>query len=508
MIPIQNSNLWNEVNHITNSTCPKPFAEIRASVHLLDAKKTVHSAKVFNFDIVRDYSNNFSDEVTISMAFPQGTFHDLLYPYKDNIEISITAVEAIATPNNTYKGARFTKRYKAKLMDSIDERVTPTPNGQESTSMADLGPMVVANFQCVDFAVYKLRMVNVGAIIRESNLKDAMQTLLSQQCSIMKLPADEAIAGIDVEEPDNKEIFKQIIIDQGTNLSDIPDFLQNGSYGIYEHGLTSYIQNKIWYICPKHDVTRQPRGDKYITINVIPKNILPGVNSSFRRIGNQWSILCTGNLQLQNIADVVQVSLGDKLKYSEPNAAISDIWTEIKDNKVKIKSDIANNQLGNKFTENGLSQAREKPAPYMKNAFTQNPLKLQSEVNLRSSGLLSCLWENSFPKIIEPGTRVKVLYQALGFGVLELHGTVIKAHHSVQLMGKGVTSNVYATNTGLGIWVEDDEPLRIYRAKKVTGYAEGFVQEGASSKIGDNETPGANIASAQQFLNSLFNFFN
>lgn len=468
--------LADEVVRIIENKTNLPLRHIRGKIHLIDVKIDVETIKILNFDIVRDYENNFSDEVTVTCVFPRGTYMDIIYPNKENIEFTIetTPITKDKDENIEYED-KVETRYKAKFIDAGNDRIRTDGQSVHSIDSLDLGEFVVVTLQLIDKAVYLMRMVEVGTIGRLTNPKDFLETFLTMQLSNFQLSGEEKIIGIDLIDPDNKDKQEQIIIPHGTPLQAVPDYVHKRCCGIYNKGISSYVQNKVWYIYPRHDVNRNPKGRRFITIIVIPPKLLPAIEKSWRIDGDHWKILCTGRLQLANNADNRQLNEGTGVRYSSPVVPLTQEYPSRSGNVTNLQKTLNTEEMYK-------LKGKEKIGPYRSSYFTQNAFKELSYVSSLNSGLLSCVWENSYPKIIEPGTLANILYLDPDGTTLELKGIVLKAHHSTFLPKPGLTQNTWITNTGLFLWVKNDlEVKEGTPPKEVKGGALGWMS-GAGSE--------------------------
>lgn len=311
-------------------------------------------------------------------------------------------------------------------------------------------------------------MIESGTIGRLATPKEFLETFITQQVSNLQLSGEEKLIGIDLVEPDNKNKQKQIIIPHGTPLTSVPEYVQNRCCGVYSKGLTSYIQNKVWYIYPRHDVDRNPKGKRFITIIVIPPKLLPSIEKSWRVDGDHWKILCTGQLHLDNKADTRQLNEGTGVRFTSAVTPLTEQYPSRSGNRATLSKSQMNTEEMYKL------KGKEQLAPYRSGYFTANAFRETSLVSSLNAGLLSCLWENSYPKIIEPGTLAKILYLDSEGLTTELKGVVMKAHHSTFLPNKGLIQNTWVTNTGLFLWVQND--LSVQQEKKVKGGAEGWMK--------------------------------
>lgn len=482
--PFAGSPMGSEIARILANDVTLPIRVVSGTVHLLDSNINVKAVRIMNLDIIRDYENNYMDELTVSCVFPIGTYMDIIYPHKENLEFTLEATPATLTKDGEKKKNPVQRRYIAKIIEGDNPRISPDSQGTAETDEMDLVRMITVNFQLSEKAIFLLRMSQSGCIARKTTVKKFMQTWLTHELSKIDVAGDEKIIGIDLIEPDNTEEIEQIVIPQGTTTLSIPDYLQNRLHGVYKHGISSYIQNKVWYIYPRHDLERDPIGSRYITIFVIPPDSLPSVDRSYRKDGEHYKILCTGRITLENHVNPTQLNVGSGVRYSHAHVPLQEVYPQRSGNKAMFSKDVLNKK------EELELPGKEKPSPYAPNHFTINPYKELSDMSATKLGVVNCLWENSLPIIIEPGTLAKIHYLDQSGQTLSLEGVVVKAHHSTYLPQKGLIQETFVTNTGLSLLVKNDVQSPEAYTKKLKGGAKGWM-----SGSGSNSSPAMSLAS-------------
>ena len=80
--PFAGSPMGSEIARILANDVTLPIRVVSGTVHLLDSNINVKAVRIMNLDIIRDYENNYMDELTVSCVFPIGTYMDIIYPTK------------------------------------------------------------------------------------------------------------------------------------------------------------------------------------------------------------------------------------------------------------------------------------------------------------------------------------------------------------------------------------------------------------------------------------------
>ena len=459
------------------------------TIHLLDSKIDVEAIKVLNFDIIRDYENNYMDEVSVTCTFPLGTYIDIIHPHKENIEFTLEATLVTSTEKTEKNEAPMKARYLAKIVNTDNDRVHQAGHGVSQTDALDLNAFINVEIQLLEKAIFLLRNGESGCIARKSNLKDFLNTYLTHELSVLDVADDDKITGIDLIDPDNQEEYEQIVIPHGTRTLSIPEYLQNKLYGLYQNGICSYIQNKVWYIYPRNDFDGKIKGSRFITIFVIPPKTFPSIERSYIKDGEHYKILCTGRLNMANNVNPTQLNKGTGMRYSQSPTALTEPYPSRDSNKAILDKDMMNKDDiyslpdKTKVVKYGLGGDR----------FTINPFRGQSRLSAFGTGVLTCLWENSYPIIIEPGTHARVHILGQDQTVLSFEGIVAKAQHSTYLHGNGLMHNTWITNTGLNILIKNDLQDKLTYTNKVKGGATMFIKgQGNNSAMSMSDVFGGN----------------
>lgn len=445
---IELSPLHNEIVQVLNGPYTYNRRRWEAYIHLMDANMTILPVRVLSVNTNRDYTNNYTDEINLEVAIPIGTYADIFYPNKLNLEVTLNSI-----PLNMIKGGPPKSfRYKAVVVDAGQPRVSSPDMNGTGTATLDLTEVVTINLQLIPMSIYTLRTASAGVIFRQEKPEDCLKTLLSSEIAKIKSDESQRILGVDMAKADNQETLEQMVVPHGTMLYDIPDTFQKLICGIYNNGLSQYIQDNHWFIYPTFDIDRMSQSDRVITLISIPEKKYPGIEKTYRQTGkNQYTILATAKGNYANPVKEKTMNEGTGLRFMNAETVMS--WEETKpqQNKIKYQKDKIMNEITQITPTDGVTFS-----PMSDNRITANNFAERSKIAGRTGAYLSWLWENSYPDAILPGMFIRVLYLTVDNQVNEMRGIVLKVEHYEQLRYQSMVEDNYLTTTAIFGYFEND----------------------------------------------------
>lgn len=445
-LEFQATSLMREVNAIIALPNPVHFTW-SAKIYIKDI--AIEVLKVLSVDFLQDYESKYADEIILTVAMGLGTYAVDIYPFKDQLEITLTRMpinEVFTTTDDD--GVIQTEKYAATLLDQgnpiIDgnSKFTPTKESLNLSSLVDV------SFQLINKAVQQLRLITVGGIYRGVLAGDVMKTVLTNEIKKIKVDGARLPVGVDMVTNYNNVVRDHVIIPQGTKLVDLPDYLHRACGGIYSTGLGHYIHNDYWYVYPCYDTTRVAKATNVLTIINVPPHMFPGIERTYRKNGKSTIILATGDVKFTDNSESLQLNAGNGVRFSDANRYMSGFETT-ENNKTKLSRGENNTEATAISRANSVNNA-----PMSSNAINANPFLEFSKLSVRNGGTLNLVWENSLPSLIEPGTMVQVMYLT-DTKVKIINGIILKCHHYVAMKEKGISSTRYITRTAMFIFCKD-----------------------------------------------------
>lgn len=462
---IEDSPIFQDIMEIIKDG-PKPISfRWKAKIHVKDDQ--FEAVKVLDYDIVRNYSKSFADEVTVRLLIPLGLWAKFIYPNRTILEITMIRDPLIeATDEEDTKKEIIKTRYKA--VPVIGEGL-PVLTGK-NVNMADFEALnsrdiYSIEFQLIDKAVEKIRTVTVGNNFRRTTAADMVRAVLSVETKKLKVDDEKSILdGVDLVEPDNKEKREHLIVRQGTLLVDICNYAQDYLGGIYNSGINCYYQNKFWFIYPLFNTARFEKAKKTAVILKVPKSRYTGMERTYRKDGDTVYIVGTSESSFSDDAGTNFMNNGGGTRFSEARRYMRDIIKK-RDNKAVIKRNKVNHEY---LFQKGKEE--EKPiinVQLSNSPVNSNPFREFTSLTSQYGIQYEIDWENADPSILFPGMMIKIHYMDKK-EMRELHGVLLFVFVNTAIDGQGLSASKHITNCKLIIYCnkppksdekqENDEP--------------------------------------------------
>ena len=225
-----------------------PSFRFACEVHCA-SKNLTYTDMVYVKDLAvfRDYEDNFADVIEVSLMVPLGTFLYEVYDSLENLEITLKELtqfyQAAKAKTDTQPFVKTT-RYKAIY---LKDKNTAIPNTR-SMSKDDLNqrlPVAVV-FQLIEKPAEALRIKTTGGSfscgVTGVTPEQFLRTTFSQESNKILIDNQPPIDVFDIVKFDNTQPIKQLVIPSYTRLIELPDYLQEKLGGIYNDGLSCYVQ--------------------------------------------------------------------------------------------------------------------------------------------------------------------------------------------------------------------------------------------------------------------------
>lgn len=239
--------------------------------------------------IVRDYENAIGDYIEADVRLPPGTFIDEVYPYLDNMEVTLRWHKQY--PKNTSKPFKpyvRTQRYKAVYL--VDKNSHLSSNKLLSRTDMNQQLPVVMTLQLIERSVEAMRIKTTSGnftVAGSKTLYDLMRCVLSAEAGKVLVDSRPAIDFVEVLKPDNTASVSSLTLPSFTRVIEIPDYLQERLVGCYTSGLGCYIQSCMvkpgeyktgMWVYPLYGVRRANSStlEIYAPQNAAPLPTLPG----------------------------------------------------------------------------------------------------------------------------------------------------------------------------------------------------------------------------------------
>lgn len=443
---ILKSSLYREVDKVVNSGSKPVHFSYTATIHANNTNYNV--LKILNIDLLEDYELNYSDEILLTVVIEGGTYAKRIYPYKGNLDITITKRPLNESGDITDdESSTQTERFTAVILDTGNPMVEGNVSATGDEEAMNLSNIFEITFQLVNKALEKLRLVTVGGIYRYATVENVVKTIMTNESKNIKIDSSRIPIGVDMVPASNQTTKDHIILPHGTKLVDVPEYVHRTICGIYSAGLGYYYKNDHWYIYPCYDNTRFSKAKRTMTIINVPKNKLPEIERTYRVDGNNIVIIATGDVKHNDDSDVQQLNYGNGVRFAEADNFLDDFSTT-ENNKTKVKRGKNNTEVISDIRDNGKNNVQVSSNP-----ITSNPYLEYSKLARRQGNYLSLVWENSLPTLLMPGMMAKVIYM-YGDDIKEVYGTLLKAHHFISTKSKTLINSRHVTNSALVLFAQ------------------------------------------------------
>lgn len=448
---IESFPIWEDIKDIFQSGPKDVKYELRGMIHT--DKEDIPVFKIISLDIFRDYVNHIGDRILIEFKMPLGEYMARLYPYRRHLEFSLKRI--ILTEGAAGKkedSEILVERYKAVF----PTKENPNMGGAEvdiiDTESLNKIDVIDVKLDLLDRSIEVLRTKTTHGVFRAVTPRQVMHGVIGGEANKIQIDGKPAIDAMDIAEPNNTELSKQIVIKSGVHITNLPTYLQEHMGGVYNAGIGTYIQRykkkKTCFIYPLFNIKRF---DEDVVAKVefysLPSDRLQGIDRTFKVEGQIVKILANSARKYQDSADTDYMNNGVGFKMSDANAYMKKPVKITEEGPVGKRVNL-NYEVGIEERQDGLNHAPMSDMPV-----SGNPYNEYSKVLARNVARIDLTWENADPDLIYPGMPCKYIFMMKDKKV-ELKGIISGIHILMSLQGKNFNSNTYKNVCALMLLVE------------------------------------------------------
>jgi len=375
-------------------------------------------------EIMRDYNGNLTDYVVVNIACGAGDFIKGIYPYRDNCEISVLRTSTLDYLDRAYRykmillnnnGAVKASKYLTKTRDQL--------NAEEQFHL---------EIQCLPLELEILRSTFVDGIYKNSSVKDVIVsefyqgtqhitgTKSSTEESKVRIGSDPRDIEVDITEPHNDYTYNHIGVPSGTKLTDLPFYLQDTNYGVYNGSIGAYLQEYqdtlYFFIYPLYNTSLFDTRVKKLIIYYTSNTRLAMVENTYTVEGDVVKILANSDVKIIDSGENDFMNSGSGLIASNPKL-LMERNVNVTDTTINFSSDahITGTKIKNRRDQVDRMQ-------YVQNE--SNMYKQRSAIIKNTMALYQITWHFSDIELLYPGMPVMYTYDDEIDGVIELHGLV------------------------------------------------------------------------------------
>lgn len=448
-MPFESTPIWAEVRDIFNANTPITRFEYKATVHT--EKEDIEVMKFIQWDIIRDYVNNVGDMLFLEVVIPLGKYIKRIYPYRDNLEITITRKRLGVSGSAPQNASEETRRYKALLIPDTAPKVQGTEFDQFDEFTLDLGDIPYIQFQLLDRSLEPFRVLTVGGNFEQAKPGELITSVTMTKAKDILVDGKPALDGIDLVEPDNDAKRPWTTIPHALPLTSLPTYLQEKMGGVYRFGIGSYLQyfdqRATWFVYPLYTITRFFESVKKVIFYSVPKTRYQHVERTYRVDGDTLHIAIMEGKQYVDDGEASMVDTGIGYRQVDARAVVGSKPVEIKDGKVIAKRHRTNTEVTLKERKDGVNFTPASEVDISSNNFSRI-----SRIARKLGTVLPLIWHNSDFSLLYPGMPAQYVFMA-NDEMKTLEGVLIFNHTSVEPDAPGVMSRTHNTTTFVTLFV-------------------------------------------------------
>lgn len=444
----EQSSLMFEVSAIL-AQGPKPVQfQINAHVTVNATNSTFTPLKVLNVDTKRNYLDGYADEMIIEMAFPAGIYSKQIYPYKNDIDVTLVMTPLMETGDRVDTSqSPQSETFTATILDTGSPVMEQNGFNAPTQYNLDLSSMVTVQFQLVNKALDQMRMIDVGQVFRGATVSDAIKTVLTLASQTTTVNGQRTVQGVTMEKSANTAARNHIVIPHGVKLVDAAKYIQKYAGGVFNAGMGCYLQGNQWHVFSAHDTSKFNTSQNTLTIINLPQNKYTNVERTYRVAGGQVMVLATGNVKFRDPSNQHQLNLGNGMRFTDA-ATIMGNFVQLGDNKALASRGANNNEFVGLTRPNGNNNVHRSDNPINANA-----LEEYSKLSRAMGSVITMEWQHSNKDLITPGLPTEILYLDED-QIQTITGVVVGVHDYTQMIGQGFSTARYGSSTVLSIFVQ------------------------------------------------------
>ena len=372
-----------------------------------------------SLEIYEDFINHISDYILVTFMIPLGDFVKVIYPLRDNLEITIL---------NDY----VTRRYKLIILNDTANFARYANQTQEDLNKQELTKIEA---QCLDRVVEVLRTKTDTGIYRDTTVKDVITHTLLDGLSSIRIDGEYQPTKLTITPPNNIRKYNHIIIPNATKVIDVPTYLQETAYGVYNGGIGLYYQQtnkyKLYpnkeekgienhlFVYPIHKTNIVNKAIRKLAIYKIPNTQLHQIQNSFVIDNDLLKIVVDETTDTIDTGDKEYMNYGEAFNTIDPNSVMNRPHKASKGQTPTINYNEHTYNQAIKKREDGVSLSRTVN-------ITDNMYRERSKILRTLGSLIKFNWYSADIEFLYPG--MPVLYTMMNsFNQVEQYQGIL--HH-------------------------------------------------------------------------------
>lgn len=413
LIDLDISKVFEQANPRTNNV------DYDVIVHTPNADIGIQLLKTI--ETMRDYNGNLTDFIIVSFSMGAGDFVKELHPNRDNCEMSIIKV----TPDEDDKILRF----KMVLLNN-NGGVKASKYLKKTKDELNAEEQFQVEVQCLPIELEILRSTFSDGVYRSTTVKDLLITEYYQGTqeitgtnpgtdeSKVKIGSAPRDIEVDIVEPHNDMVYNHIEVPTGTKLTDLPFYLQETNYGVYNGSIGAYLQEYrdelFFFIYPLYNSSLFETREKKLIIYYSSNIRLDLIENTYAIEGDVIKILANSDVKIIDNGENELMDTGVGLVSSNPHLLL-ERNVNVTDDEIKFDKDVHNS--GSK-----IKNRRDKTdrVQYLQNE--SNMYKQRSTILKNTMAIYQITWNFADIDLLYPAMPVRYTYEDEEEGIVELDG--------------------------------------------------------------------------------------
>lgn len=401
--------------------------------------------RTLNLDIGRHYTLNFAEDISVELQVRPSEYVDKIYPNRQNITVTLYQIPLNEDGTENWNEPRYLEIYRGNIKGAKDPKLNNPREIGTSEDMDLQGPVVV-EFQLVSRALEQLRLQIPGGNYRQTTPGRVLRSIMDQLRTKIKVDNIEAIVGTDMTPPDNNVVREHVIVPP-LPIIKLPLYMQEKAGGVYNAGISFFLQGDKWYVFPPYGIDAPAERDKRIlTIFVVPPNQFPGVERTYRETIGQVIVLSTGGSSNSDMSEALDLNSGNGIRFSDAMSML-DGFVKTEDGMPVARRGVSASEFIDGTRDTGINFA-----PVATERITSNAMKMASKLAPRKGMPMQIVWENANPFTVYPGMQCRV-YVARDGILEERKGRLVDAQFLIAPKSKTARDSQQACVGHLAVFV-------------------------------------------------------
>ena len=396
-----------EINKKVNKT-----KEVWCTAHIHTTKESIPVSLLISVDTKRDYVKDVGDHIFVHMRIPKGLYFRRIMNHRANLEI-------------TLKKKSGDKVWEQRLKLAISSSVRGLKGSRHETiseNKLDSEGFVDVTGQCVN----RFLEVMVGQIVKAGtyngvNFKKLVPVIFKEVTDEITVSGMDNKVTVVMEEPSNNRNYKNLVLKTGIKIMDLPSFLQNKDFGLYNGNVYTFLQmegkEKKVYIGSLHNT--EVKNKRQLKVLLVPETKYANYSNTYTSDDTTLKIITSSSDSVyDNIANLI-MNKGQGIHVPETDGIAKRSLADDGGTPTVNKCALATRVVNKETPDNTVKLEYSKP--------TNNLYKARSSVMERNGMNVMVRWEYSNSDLIFPGMIAYLMYEN-GNGKAEIikgvvHGT-------------------------------------------------------------------------------------